>query len=182
LRYNVRAYILHPDTWDVILANGVNNIQVTSIDNTMGSGTATITRLVNRSAGSTTLLTPSPDARETISLIRYGNEGEIFDPANPGKTIRIPFMPRGKLLAVANNTGSNAYVVGQGSTPAPEYALGYTHIAPTVEGGGMPGRWADVYTPQGEPWALEGRGVQNALPVIEANYYDKLAVASTDMP
>jgi hypothetical protein len=69
-----------------------------------------------------------------------------------------------------------------GSTidPAADMALGYTHIAPTVEGNGLPGRWADLGTPDERPWELRGRGVSNVLPVIENP--DKLVVLHTEMP
>jgi hypothetical protein len=171
LRYNVRAFILHPETLDVILANQVNSLEVIA----QNGPVYRVRRVVSRNAQNT----PSSDARDTVELISYGLEGEVMDLANPGQTTKIPFMPKGKILGVAQNSGTT-YMVGQGSTQMPELALGYTHLAPTVEGGGRPGRWADVRTPDGEPWSLEGRGVSNGLPVIEA--YDKIAIASTDMP
>lgn len=173
LRYNVRALILHSDTLDVILANSVNNVEVLA----QNAGRYTLRRVVERNSANLA----SSDARDTIEVITYDLEGEIWDLANAGQTTRIPFMPKGKVLGVANNNAS-PYMVGQGSTPDPALsnALGYTHLAPTVEGGGMPGRWADVRTPDAEPWTLEGRGVSNGLPVIEG--FDKVVVASTDMP
>lgn len=171
LRRNVRAFVTHPDTLDVIVANDVNKIEILSQD----MGVYRIRQL--RSIAGTTI--PSTDARDTIELITYDGEGEIFDTANPGKTTQIKFCPAGKILAVANNRRSE-YRVGEGSTDDPdaELPLGYTHIAPTVEGGAM-GRWADQFTPQNEPWQLVSRGVTNGLPVIEAP--DKIAVASTDV-
>jgi hypothetical protein len=113
-----------------------------------------------------------------ITLIPYGLEGEIFDLANPGQTVTVPFMARGKVLFVGSETRPR-FIIGEGSTPEVQNALGYTHLAPTVEGGGRPGRWSRVYTPESEPWSLEAQGVSNGLPVIESP--DRIVVASTDM-
>ncbi len=126
--------------------------------------TFTVRRLVSR--GGNTV--PTSDAREVITFITYDEEGEILDPANPGQTINVPFLPRNKIVWVGEAT-NDGYRVGQGATddPTNDLALGYTHIAPTVEGG-MSGRWARLFTPEEQPWQLRGQGAQNLLPVIEA--------------
>ena len=171
LRYNVAAFIAHPTTINTILDNTVNAVAVTAQE----GSTFSIRKYTNTTTG---LL--STDARDSVTLIGYDKEGEILDPANPGQTIKVPFMPLGKILAIgrADNPG---YRVGQGSTddPTDALAIGYTHIGPTVENGGAPGRWADVRSPDERPWALEGRGVSNIMPVIEAP--QKIAVASSDL-
>jgi hypothetical protein len=171
LRYNVRAAIAHSDTINEIVDNTVNEALILQ----QSVGGMTIRRYKDL-AGNTV---PSPDARETITLLAYDEEGEILDTANPGMTVTVPFMPTGRVLFVGNNNRSG-YRVGQGSTddPTEDLALGYTHIAPTVEGG-APGRWGRLFTPEGQPWQLRGQGAQNLLPVIEAPA--KLVVASTDM-
>ncbi len=160
LRYSVRAVIAHSDTINAIVDNDANAVEVLS----QSLGGFSIRKY--RTIGGNTV--PSPDARESISLIAYDEEGEILDPTNPGSTITVPFMSAGKLLFVGNNNRSG-YRVGQGSTddPTEDLALGYTHIAPTVEGG-MSGRWARLFTPEEQPWQLRGQGAQNLLPVIEA--------------
>jgi hypothetical protein len=172
LKYDVRAVIAHPTTIDEILYNDVNKLQVLS----NAGSVITVQRLIVD--GSSTRV--STDARDTLTIIPYATEGEVLDTGTPGQTQKIPFMPVGKLLFVANNVRSG-YRVGEGSTldPAADLALGYTHIAPTVEGGGSPGRWADLFTPQDRPWQLVGRGVTNLLPVIEAP--DKIVIATTEM-
>jgi len=171
LKREIRAVVAHPDTIDDILYNSVNAIgQVT--DN---NGVITIVR---RAGGTDT--NPNLDQNDMyrISLIPYGLEGEIMDLANPGQTVTVPFMPRGKVLFIGSDTRPR-YIVGEGSTQKPEYGLGYTHLGPSVEGGGRPGRWADVYTPEQEPWALEGRGVSNGLPVLESP--ERLVISTTAM-
>ncbi len=170
LRYNVRAFIVHKDTLYAILNNDVNKAEILRQD-----GMAfTIRRLIGNNER------PASDSRDTITLIAYDKEGELIDLSNPGKTTKVPFMPKKKILAVANNIQSG-YRVGQGSTndPVLDQALGYTHLAPTVEGGGRPGRWARLYTPEGRPMQLRGEGVSNSLPVVEVP--EKLAIASSEI-
>lgn len=172
LKGEIRTIIAHPDTIELILANSVNAIRVNSLQ----AGVYNLTKYTT--VGGNTV--PSSDARETITLVAYNREGEVLDPTNPGTTIKVPFMPRGRLLGVGNNA-TTGYQPGMGSTvdPLAEQALGYTHLAPTVEGGNAMGRWAQLFTPEHLPMQLHGRGVTNLLPIIEAP--QKIVVASTDM-
>lgn len=165
----IRAIICHPNTADEIIYNSVNNILV----NSQGDGGFSITRHVG------SIERPSTDARDTISLITYDKEGEFLNPMT-NTTEKIPFVGEGYLICLGPVTDTG-YRVGDGSTPDPDndLRLGYTHIGPTVEGGGRPGRWADLYVPQQEPWRLHGRGVTNGLPVLENP--NKLVVLSTEM-
>ncbi len=169
LKGNVRAYIVSPNTLDMIRYNAVNNLTAV---NEVG-GTVTF-RKVNANGQFT------QDTGDTVTLIAYEKEGEVLDPLNSSVAKHVPFMLDGKIIAVGNNTRPG-YVVGGGSTdnPADDKGLGYTHVAPTTEGGGQPGRWAQLYVPEATPWLLAGRGASNVLPVVEAP--SKLAVATTDM-
>lgn len=174
LKNQVRAIIAHPETIDMIISNSVNNILVTKQDLTSGT-----TEFV-KNVGTGGALVASPDARDRTSIIGYGLEGEVIDPTTPGIGKAVPFMPRGKIILIGNPI-PRGFQVGQGSTPSGqnEMPVGYTHIGPTVEGGGHPGRWADLRTPDDSPWVLEGRGVTNGLPVIEAP--EKIVVLRTAM-
>lgn len=174
LKGNVRALIAHPDTIDLIRYNTANSLATVSQVGDGGSGTVFTFRRLNTNGQFT------PDVMDVVQLISYGKEAEVFDVANPGTTLKIPFMARGKIIGVGNNE-RNGYEIGQGSTQDPTLgnALGYTHIAPTVEGGGKPGRWAQMFTPEQQPWQLQGRGVTNGLPVVETP--EKIAIMSTDM-
>lgn len=170
LKGDVRAILAHPDTVEAAQYNAANSM-VTVAE---GDGSVTFQRVVNNGAAA------SLDRGDRVTIIKYGAEGEMLNPADPDSTVVLPFIPRGKLIAVGNNRASG-YVVGQGSTQDPneENRLGYTHIAPTVEGGGQPGRWGELYTPERAPWELHGRAVSNGIPVIEAP--TKIAVATTEM-
>lgn len=171
LKRSIRAAIAHPDTIDDIVYNDAN-----AIWNVVDNGSAvTITR---RAGGSSSGTQAEQSEQYRITLIPYGLEGEIMDLANPGQTTTVPFMPRGKVLFIGNEARPR-FIVGEGSTQEVQNALGYTHLAPTVEGGGRPGRWARVYTPEQEPWALEAQGVSNGLPVIESP--NLIVVATTTM-
>jgi hypothetical protein len=174
LKGNVRAMIAHPDTIDMIRYNPINALATVNMAGDGGSGTVFTFRRLNTNGQFT------QDVGDVVQLISYGKEAEVFDTANPGSTLKIPFEPRGRILAIGNNE-RNGFEIGQGGTedPALAQALGYTHIAPTVEGGGAAGRWAQLFTPEFQPWQLQGRGVTNGLPVLEAP--DKVAIASTDM-
>lgn len=171
LRHNMRAIIAHPDTVDMIRYNPVNQLIATS-----ESGGSITFRKFDTATNSFSL-----DSNDTVTIVIYGLEGEILNPADPNSTLIIPFMEKGKLLAIGNNSRTSQFVIGEGSTEDPDLAssLGYTHIAPTIENGGRPGRWSELYTPEQSPWSLHGRAVTNGLPVIEAA--DKIAIATTDM-
>jgi hypothetical protein len=169
----VRAIVGHPDTINQIISNPANNIVLTNQD---ALGGASFVR-----ATDSTRLVQSADARERLTIIPHSAEGEILDPANPGKSILVPFMSTGYLIYVGEPT-PRGFEVGLGSAaegPTTGLELGYTHIAPTVEGQGRMGRWGDVYTPQTEPWQVVARGVTNGLPVLEA--YDRVVILSTAM-
>ena len=170
-RYGTQGVVMiaHPDTIDEIRYNPANRAVAVS----ESSDGVTFRRL-----GTQADTTFSPDTLDNVTLIPYGLEGEVLDPVNPGQTIRLPFMPRGKILAVARGARTR-FEVGDGATAPNDIALGYTHLAPTIEGGGTPGRWADIYTPESEPWAIEGRGVSNGLPVLED--VQRLCITSTEM-
>lgn len=168
LKSGVRAIIAHPDTIYAARYNTVNSLSTIS-----DSGGAVTFRRIN-SQGQFT-----DDVSDVVTLVSYGLEGEILDPANPGQTLKLPFMPRGRLVGIGNGN-ANQFVVGAGSTQVQTNALGYTHIAPTIENGGTPGRWAEVYTPQAEPYQIEARGASNVMPVIEDP--SLIVIARTDMP
>lgn len=172
LKGDVRAILIHPDLLDSIRYNAANSVATVS----EGNGSVTFRKVTTQGAFTV-------DVADTVTLVAYGAEGEVEDPANPGKTQKVPFMPRTKMVFLGNETQSGyqvgAAAVGQGATPAPTNMLGYTHLAPTVEGGGRPGRWGDLFTPENAPWQLVGRGVQNVMPVIAAP--EKIVIATSDI-
>lgn len=181
LKGNLRVFITNSTTLDAILYNTANGLRVVADTGVAPIRTVTVQRFATNAAGDPILGQDSADARDRVTIVAYDREAEIVNPANPETTIGIPFVPDGKVLAVGNNTDSG-YIVGRGSQeedPADANRLGYTHIAPTVEGGGVPGRWARLYTPENEPMHLIGEAVTNLLPVIEAP--EKVVVLTTEL-
>ena len=177
LNYDVAAYIAHPTTITKIIGNTVNNLMVPLGQNWLGMAEPVTIQRYTTIGGNQV---PFPDGRYTITLIPYGEECEIYDLNNPGKTTKIPFMPTGKILALQNNR-NNEYRVGQGATDDPNAALplGYTHVGPTEEGNGATGHWLQMYTPEDMPQQVRFRGAVNFLPVLQQP--SKIAVASSDL-
>lgn len=173
----VRAFIVHSETIDAARYNLANGMVVSAETDS----TITFRRWVRNGDGSYQAGVFSQDASDAVTFIIYDKEAEVLDPADTSRTIVMPFMPRGKILAIGDAT-NNGYMPGQGSVDEnlDPRRLGYTHMAPTTEGGGRPGRWAQLYVPQHSPYQLNGRGATNLLPVIERP--DMIAVASTEMP
>ncbi|MFW6182846.1 MAG: major capsid protein [Chloroflexota bacterium] len=175
LHYDVRAFVIHPDTLLAVTANEANNLEIINQETFAAGGSrTTVRRLLGDNER------PSRDFRHQVTLVAYGDEAEVYDTSDPGRTTKVPFMPQKKLLAIGA-AGTRGYVVGEGSTadPRDELAIGYTHLAPTVEGGGSPGRWAQVYTPENAPMQLRGRFASNVVPVIENP--ELIAVASSEI-
>lgn len=172
LRYDVRAAVMNSITMDEILGNEVNSLEIISQDNMRFS----VRRY--RTIGGNTV--PDTDARYRMEFVIYDEEAEILDLTNPGQTETVKYMPDGKILFVGG-TNTRGYRVGTGSTDDPQTGLelGYHAVCPTVEGGGTPGRWARLYTPEGYPMWLRGEGASNELPVILDP--SKIVVATTEI-
>lgn len=177
LDYDVRAMITSPTTMKAILGNAeVNQLQLVNWN--QATGQFTLRRYVNRLGQPV----QSTDPRETITLIAYGKKAEVFDLDNPGSTVKVPFMSDGVILGIGNANNENIFRIDESSTDETAIepdALGYGHVAPTVEGGGTPGRWSRVYVPQDNPFEMIADGVENFLPVIERP--ELIAVASSEI-
>lgn len=171
-RYSEVRIIAHPDTVEAAQYNPANNMA------TIAEGDGSVT--FRRWSDPNNRVAFSPDANDQVTILKYGLEGEILLPN--GQTAVVPFLDRGVMVGVGIGRRRGGYVVGQGAADDPlvGVALGYGHVAPTVEGGGVPGLWADLYTPENRPWQLIGRAAQNFLPVIEDP--DAVVIASTEMP
>lgn len=168
-------FLAHPDTIELIRGNTVNGGAVVA----EGGGQITFRRFARDGAGNYDPRAFSIDARDQIVLVAYGLDAEVLNPNDTATTLRVPFIERGKLVAVGQRN-RRGYVVGQGALPDGDNAtLGYTHVAPTIENGGVPGRWGQVFVPEHEPWSIHGRGAMNLLPVIEVP--EAIAIATTAM-
>lgn len=172
LKYNVRAVIMRTSMFHEIIENSANSVEVVNQE----GNTFSLSRY--QTIGGNTVRTS--DARDRVQVITYDLEVEKLDPANPGQTTTVPVLPENKIIFIGNSTRSG-YRVGEGSTADVDdtLALGYTHIAPTVEGNGRAGRWGRVYTPEQKPYQIVGEGVSNMLPVLEN--VDKIVIATSEL-
>src|SRR5665811_321572 len=177
LNYAVQAYFCHPDTFDAILDNPENAIKIVEKTEFKYGNEYKITKYEALNG----VNVESSDNRDTVTIRTYGAEGELINPADPKTTITVPFLSGGKLVGVGRPT-TRGYIPGEGATDdaSRDRALGYTHIAPTVEGNGQSGRLGRLYTPESMPMQLVGQGVTNGLPVLSGP--EKVVIASTDMP
>lgn len=164
LKNRVRTVIAHSETIDMIVSNPANALDVLAQNEDGTSFT------VRKYRG--TLERPETDVRFTLTLTAADDEGYILNPAAPGTTIAVPFMPFGKVTFVG--TPTTRPVLGETSGD-----LGFTHVGPTVEGGGLTGRWARVYVPENKAYQLRGEAVTNLLPVITAP--QAIVTLSTEM-
>jgi len=176
LGYNFEGPFMHIETFHAIVENPENDIQIVQQNENVFS----LSRLKRDEQGNRTEM-QSNDTRERATVTVYQEQGEIIDPANPETTKNVDFMEPGRVFWIGRGKQQGLRVGAGSQTPADEeYELGYTHLGPTVEGNGEPGRWANVYTPEERPWQLTGQAVQNMLPVIENP--ERLCIASTEMP
>lgn len=176
LKGQVRVFLMHENTKEMILSNTVNNCKLLSEDPVTGA--FSVVRYVT--INGTTV--ESSDPRDRASFQVYSREADVYDLANPGQTKSVKFFPEGVITAIGTYN-PNRIIVGQGGTQAPANPLapqiGITHIAPTVEGGGTPGRWAELRVAPDRPWTFGGRGVTNLLPIIDAP--ERIVLLTTDM-
>lgn len=171
LKGGVVTVLMNSVTADEIIYNPDNDIRVVS----EGTGFYKVQRLVKENG----IVRPSEDTRDFLNFVVYDLEGDLANPATGGIE-NVKFIEDGYVVFVGRNH-VRGYEVGQGSTVDPwnDTELGYTHIAPTVEGGGQPGRWGRLFTPQERPWELRAQAVANLMPVILNP--EKLVIAHTEI-
>jgi len=168
----LRTRIMSSDTKEMILANEANQMELVDENTDTGAFSVTKYKIVGG------VPVKETDPRFSAKFVTYDGEGEVYIPGQAGMR-KVKFFPDGIICGIGEYN-PNRFVVGTGATPPPTpVQLGYTHIGPTVEGGGRPGRWVRAYTPQDRPWQLVGEGVTNGLPVLEAP--ERITNASTVM-
>jgi len=159
LHFSVAHVIMNAAEFAKIVNNPENHIVV---DTLSGDGRSATLRKTTDDGLQYVL-----DGRFVVNVTIYDGAAEVYDPTTQGLK-QIQFMPDDTILFVGNYVANKIYTVGQGSSDTTEGTrLGYTHIAPTVEGGGVAGRWGRVYTPEMAPWHLTAEGVSNLIPVID---------------
>jgi hypothetical protein len=155
----VRVIMMTTNTLNRIIANDVNKVQVVETARSRYSASYMLRRVAQVGYANTV----PEDYRSQVDIVTYDRNFTLFDPEAVDGMKHVPAMDDDKVIFFGQPTGIRFEV---GSTELPEYAYGYTHIGPTVENGGAPGRWMRLYTPENQPWRLVGQAVTNALPVI----------------
>jgi len=155
----VRVIMMTTNTLNRIIAQDENKIQVQETARSRYSSSYTLRRVAQ--IGYENAI--PEDYRSQVDIVTYDRNFTLFDPTSADAMKHVPAMDDDVVLFFGQPTGIRFEV---GSTELPEYAYGYTHIAPTVEGGGTAGRWMRLYTPEDQPWRLIGQGVMNGLPII----------------
>lgn len=170
-RFGTRVILAHPDTVDLARRNTANAMVATAESDSQ----ITFRRIIPGTREFT------PDSGDQVTIVLVPGDGEVLNANDPESTVIVPFFERGKLVGIGN-AGRPGYRPGQGSqeNAAPDgLRLGYTHIGPTVEGRGRPGRWGRLLVPEGEPWSLHGQSASNQVVCIEDP--DRLVIATSDM-
>lgn len=155
----VLAVVMTETTLTNIVNQDANKIQVVELAKSRYSARYSLRRVAQVGYANTI----PEDYRSQVEVVTYDRMATLYDPSSPTAMQQVPFMDDDKVVVFGQPTGIRFEI---GSTPLPEHAFGYTHVGPTVENKGTPGRWIRLYTPEAQPWRLVGQGVMNALPVI----------------
>lgn len=153
--------IMNSATWYSIINNSVNNIRVV-----VNEG---MNRELVQIVGTTE--TNSTDVRDRVRITIYDKGGTLID-AKPGtadsaRLISVPFLKNGEIVVVGEQKPDGFELLdGAVSDPDNTLRLGYTHVAPTIEGQGRPGIFARIYTPEQKPYQILAETAVNMLPVI----------------
>ncbi|MBZ9753184.1 major capsid protein [Deinococcus sp. HMF7604] len=166
-------------TLNKILNNPAHNIRVISdiYSPQRNIRRVQVVRAVQTASGIT--VGDDRDARYSVTLTAYLRKGNIVDPTTTGGVIQVNLIPDNK-IAVIGRRDTNQLISIDG-TPTPQSTLGYTHIAPTIEGQNVNsplGRFGRLFTPDQRPWELIAEAVENCLPVIEAP--ERIVLLETD--
>jgi hypothetical protein len=111
-------------------------------------------------------ITQKNDARERMSVEVYNKAGSIMNPATKS-LVSKPFLKDKRVVVVGElNTSEIELTLGGMTDPDNELRMGYQHIGPTIEGGGRPGIYANIYALPQKPQQLFVDTYTNMLPVI----------------
>lgn len=148
--------IMNSNTWYSIIDQPANNIRVV-----VNEG---MNREIIKFVGS--IESNSTDVRDRVAVTIYDKSGSVID-AETGALTAVPFLDDGKIIVVGElNPDGIELTQGSVADPDNELRLGYTHIAPTIEGQGRPGIWSRIFVPEGKPMQLLGETAVNMLPAI----------------
>jgi hypothetical protein len=154
------TFIMNSDTYRKIVFNDANQIEEIDIS----GGTRRLRRY--RPAD----VVQKRDANETMSVTIYDKGGTVMKVNPKDKTLdlqALPFVKNGRVIVVGQQQQSQIELLyGAVNDVDSTLKLGYTHVAPTVEGMMMPGEWMRIYTPEQKPYQVMAETAVNFLPAI----------------
>jgi hypothetical protein len=116
------------------------------------------------------VITQKTDSREEATVNVYNKAGSIFDQTTDPKSPRLvpkPFLKDRRVLVIGGlNTDEYELTLGGVTDPHNELQIGYNHIGPTIEGGGRPGIYANIYSMPHRAQQIFVDTYTNMLPVI----------------
>jgi hypothetical protein len=112
------------------------------------------------------VITQKQDANERMNFNVYDKAGAVMDPRL--KTlVSKPFLKDKRVIVIGElNTSQIELELGGVTDPDNALRLGYTHVGPSIEGGGRPGIYANIYTENHKPMQLFVDTYVNMLPAI----------------
>lgn len=166
--------MMNNNTWLSIINNPVNNITVVVNEGNVRE----IVKATPAEIVGTQIVPTARDARDRARIIIYDKSGTLIDDA--GTLVTKAFLKDGRIVVVGEQTPDGFELLeGSTSDPTRAWELGYTHLAPTVEGGSS-AFWQRIYTPQGKPYQVIGETASNGLPVVINP--NRLIILKTAMP
>lgn len=111
-------------------------------------------------------VTQKQDANERVNVNIYDKAGAIMDVSTKSLTTK-PFLKNKRVVVIGElNTSQIELTLGGVTDPDNNLRIGYTHVGPTVEGGGRSGIYANIYTLPHKPQQIFTDTYVNMLPVI----------------
>lgn len=177
LKYGTVKIYMNSNTYFAIIDQSFNNIRV--VDETVFNKYHVERRLEKVDQ---TKVTQNIDKRDKATVNVYDRSGAVLKTTNNVHELQyIPFLDDGRIF-VTGELMYEGFTLVQGPVLDPDLDLsfGYNHIAPTVEGRGVPGIWSRIFTPEQKPYQVLAETVSNFLPAILNP--KKLVLLSTELP
>lgn len=149
-------FYMNSNSYYDIVENDVNKIQEIAID-------GTVRRMTKYRDDA---ITQKRDANESLSVNIYDKAGSVMD-VNTKTLKSLPFLKDKRVVVVGELNQSEIQLdLGGVTDPDNNLRIGYTHVGPSVEAGGRPGIYANIFSKPEMPMQLHVLTYVNMLPVI----------------
>lgn len=166
LGQDVRATLMNGDTLDSILNNPLHNFIVVAESYSPDRTVRTVNvRQAVKLTGQTGVSALDITPQSSYTFIGYSRTAKLFNPDDPNTPIAKKLIDDGRVVVIGNRLSTE--IIPRLNNDGGN-TLGYYHVAPTVEGNGALGRWAEIYVPQEMPWSIRARAAENSIPMFDA--------------